>query len=767
MFCSQCGSQNPAQARFCQSCGRALSAAAGATLSGSATVLGQAGATLSEQATRLNSAPPGAPPPAGPLVGKTLGNYELLRELGAGGMARVFLARQRGLERKVALKLFHASLMEDPQQVARFRQEARLLAQLDHPHIIPVIEVVESGPWLGLAMGFAGGGSVRGLVRPEGLPAASIASIGAQAARGLAYAASRGVVHRDIKPDNLLLSEDGRVLLADFGIARAQDSARLTATHALLGTPAYMAPEQWEDSKSCEHRSDLYALGCVLYELAAGRPPFAADKLAQVMRQHLLEVPSPLPGELGLVIGRLLAKRPEDRFADGEAAARALEKVAAVRPQVSSAAPPPRSPPAQNPAPHSPPPVQKQKAAARPPRARQVPPEAAPPTPEGSGRSCGCLLVLALAVGIYFWQQEAGKPTEATPVPEVPGMLSLWPGASAADAAALDAERALLAGDASRLVALPDRLLAHLGEDPSRCAALSPDGRGHALGYGHVGLAEAGFDWEWQGCGARIFDAQGWQQFELPAQGGVTLLDFAPGRAWLAIACSVGNPHDGRNLGSRLEVWELHKGGFEGGADDPTGIGGALAFSPDGGLLAFGSRGGAFTQTDDGVLAISNARLSLYSMPGMRELQARPSLEVRALAFSPDGQRLAVGSRDPVGRSQLGFHFPAVQLLRVPDLEPQALLPLRGVMPRGLAWLPAGVAAPGRPELLVAGCKDGSALLFESTTARSLAYLQAAEAGELLAIRFSADGQRVLAACESGLVEWPLQGLAWDSSADP
>ncbi len=251
--------------------------------------------------------------------------YHIDRVLGRGGMGTVYLATQLRLQRQVALKVLRLRGSGEHRLRERFEREARVLATLDHPAIIPIYDVFEGGGFLCIVMAFAFGGSVRGLLdrarRP--LDAGLAAQLVLEAAAGLQAAAERGVIHRDIKPENLLLNEVGEVRLGDFGLARSRfDRERLTRSGLLLGTPSYMAPEYWTDG-TADHRSDLYALGCTLYELLSGAVPFVGDKV-HVMLQHLGDRPQPLsrlrpelPPALAGCVERLLVKEPRQRIQTG------------------------------------------------------------------------------------------------------------------------------------------------------------------------------------------------------------------------------------------------------------------------------------------------------------------------------------------------------------------------------------------------------------------------------------------------------------------
>src|SRR5688500_16634706 len=210
------------------------------------------------------------------LVAGLAGRYTLERELGRGGMATVFLARDLKHDRSVALKLLHPELAValGPE---RFQREIRLAARLQHPHILTVLDSGEAVGRLWFTMPFVEGESLRDRLRRERqLPVDAALRIATEAARALEYAHRHGVIHRDIKPENLLLTADGSTLVADFGIARALRGGdeRLTSTGLAVGTPAYMSPEQASGERDVDATTDVYSLGCVLYEMLVGEPPF-------------------------------------------------------------------------------------------------------------------------------------------------------------------------------------------------------------------------------------------------------------------------------------------------------------------------------------------------------------------------------------------------------------------------------------------------------------------------------------------------------------
>jgi tetratricopeptide (TPR) repeat protein/tRNA A-37 threonylcarbamoyl transferase component Bud32 len=249
--------------------------------------------------------------------------YRIERELGGGGMSHVFLARETALGRQVVIKVLPPE-MSAAVNIERFRREIQLAASLQHPHIVPVHAAAQVGDLFYYTMPLVEGESLRAKLAREGeLPVSEAIKILMDVADGLAYAHARGVVHRDIKPDNILISGQHAVV-TDFGVAKAvsasTSSSSLTSLGVALGTPAYMAPEQAAADPHVDHRADLYALGAMAYEMLAGRPPFSGMSPQQVLAAHVTTAPAPLsslrelvPPAMNELVMRLLQKKPADR----------------------------------------------------------------------------------------------------------------------------------------------------------------------------------------------------------------------------------------------------------------------------------------------------------------------------------------------------------------------------------------------------------------------------------------------------------------------
>ena len=297
MNCSRCGAEVQAAWKACPSCGLSLSPTTPiqALLSGDLSEFDLAQEALGDE-------------------------YEIIEELGRGGMAIVYRARERQLDREVAVKVLPLSLSFDEEFVERFEQEARTSARLEHPNIIPIYRVGKSGRVSYFVMKFLRGRSLSELLAERGrLKPAEIKRMLIETAGALGYAAERGIVHRDVKPDNFIFDEHGVCVVTDFGIAKAASAKRLTGTGMSIGTPHYMSPEQAR-AQALDGRSDLYSLGIVAYQCLTGTVPYDGEDSFSIGYAHIMD-PLPTPTlvsaeerNLYRVIRAMMAKDPKDRF---------------------------------------------------------------------------------------------------------------------------------------------------------------------------------------------------------------------------------------------------------------------------------------------------------------------------------------------------------------------------------------------------------------------------------------------------------------------
>jgi serine/threonine protein kinase len=259
-----------------------------------------------------------------PVPLPVVGDFRLIELLGSGGMGSVYRAEQISRKRTVALKLLQKGVTGRPGFVERFRREVRTMGRLDHPNVVRYLAAGEANGFIYLAMELVDGGSLASWFKQlPRLPVADAVRVARECAQALQYAHEQGLIHRDVKPDNVLLTAQGQVKLADLGLAKATGDTdmALTQTGVGIGTPLYAAPEQLRDARNVDARSDLYALGGVLYQALTGRTPFAADNLIELLRSKEIGVYVPpsrvvpeIPTALDHVLLRLLAKNPDHRY---------------------------------------------------------------------------------------------------------------------------------------------------------------------------------------------------------------------------------------------------------------------------------------------------------------------------------------------------------------------------------------------------------------------------------------------------------------------
>jgi serine/threonine-protein kinase len=292
----------------------------------------------------------------------TLGPYRLLEKLGEGGMGQVYKAMHVAMHRVVALKVIRSEMVAEPRALKRFRREVQAAAQLSHPNIVTVFDAAEIGSTCFLAMEYIDGADLTDLAHQRGpLPVEAACDYIRQAAAGLQHAHDRGFIHRDIKPANLLVTRAPRagvVKILDMGLARpanvnlnaALNQSSLTVEGTVVGTPDFMSPEQAKNSRTMDHRADLYSLGCTLYYVLTGQPPFPNGNAMEKLFKHQLEEPpavesvrKDLPRGLAAVVRKMMAKSPDDRHQSGNKVAAALApfcEPGSLQPAVDDAGPP-------------------------------------------------------------------------------------------------------------------------------------------------------------------------------------------------------------------------------------------------------------------------------------------------------------------------------------------------------------------------------------------------------------------------------------------
>ena len=309
MYCSRCGTQNKDTAKFCDSCGLDLTATTPTGVRAEAPDIAEIDMVRQELKEE----------------------YEILEELGRGGMAIVFKAKEKQLEREVAIKVLPFSLAFDKEFVERFQREARTSARLEHPNIIPIYRVGKSGRIIYFVMKFLRGKPLSNILATRGsLPPAEIKKILAEVGRALAYAHKKEIVHRDIKPDNIMFDEHGHAVVTDFGIAKAASGGKLTGTGMSIGTPHYMSPEQAK-AQPLDGRSDLYSLGVVAYQCLTGGVPFDGEDSFSIGYKHIMEeiptppLENPEKRQLFEIVRKMMAKTPAQRFQNADELVSVLE----------------------------------------------------------------------------------------------------------------------------------------------------------------------------------------------------------------------------------------------------------------------------------------------------------------------------------------------------------------------------------------------------------------------------------------------------------
>ncbi len=281
----------------------------------------------------------------GKYKGFFLGKYKLLGHIGTGGMSSVYLAEHTRLHDRRAIKVLPKARVKDATYLARFQQEAKAIASLNHPNIVLAYDIDNEGDVHYIVMEYVDGLDLQAIVKRDGpLDPSTAADWIAQAARGLSHAHSKGVIHRDVKPANLLIDQDGVIRLLDMGLALVtagdEESMTVANNENVLGTADYLAPEQALNSHTVDHRADIYGLGCTLYYLLTGKPPFSDGTLAQRIAKHQTEMPPSIrkvrpdvPGEIEGICVKMIQKEAAYRYQSADDVAEVLEKFAALVPK--------------------------------------------------------------------------------------------------------------------------------------------------------------------------------------------------------------------------------------------------------------------------------------------------------------------------------------------------------------------------------------------------------------------------------------------------
>ncbi|MHC4663124.1 MAG: protein kinase domain-containing protein [Planctomycetota bacterium] len=318
--CQSCGKKNEEGARFCSECGYDMSS----------------GITRVTPTDDVTVTSPQVPAEKDQLIGVEVGGCIVEAKIGEGGMGAVYRGTQTSLKRPVAIKILPGALAGNPQYIERFLRESEVIASIRHPNMVAVIDRGRAGTVYYFIMEHIQGRTVREFIQDAGkVHPGDAVEIARQAAMGLAAAARKGIIHRDIKPDNLMIDEEGVIKVTDFGLVKnvGETSTGLTASHQVMGTPTFMSPEQCQGEPT-DHRSDIYSLGMTLYTALAGRPAFQAETPLAVLNKHVNEDPKPVhrvnpdvPESLWPVISKMVAKKPDDRYADWDAVLAAFEEL--------------------------------------------------------------------------------------------------------------------------------------------------------------------------------------------------------------------------------------------------------------------------------------------------------------------------------------------------------------------------------------------------------------------------------------------------------
>lgn len=680
-----------------------------------------------------------APPESNPDSSRDFGPFELLDEVARGGTAVVYRARDRRLNRVVALKILIAGEFSAPEFLERFRTEAEAAARLDHPNIVPIHEVgaQDRRPFLSMKLIEGGTLATRGLVGPD-----AAVRLLAPLARAVHYAHQQGILHRDLKPSNVLVDTAGVPHLTDFGLARMlQHDSQLTRTTAVLGTPSYMAPEQAAgNSRGLSPATDVWGLGAVLYHLLTGRPPFAGRTTVETLRQVIEQAPTgpcvlqpAVPPDLEVICLKCLEKNPRDRYGSAGALAEDLERWMAHQPILARPA---------TPLEHAVKWVRRK--------------------PVLAGLFAALALVTLAGIAGVVWQsrqrQAALVETRRTLYAAQMNLAQhAWADGHVTRVAALLEELVPASGEEDLrgfewhyyrgLVQGTTTDRVSIGNDHAQCLGLSPDGRTLAIGTGHNAV------WLVDSASHEVLA----QLTNTPARGSRSLA-FAPDRPLLAVSTT----------SPIIDVWDLRTRTLSHRLDTGTRWVERIAFSPDGQYFAAAARPEGSVhlwrvddwspitvvepgENDRPALAFAPDSRSLFYASGDGSLFAlapsgaqsprrlgRHGSAVTYLAVSADGQTLASTGKEGV-----------VRLWSLPEGIPQ------GRLPDQAAWISSATFSPnGRKLATTAG--DGTVRLWplEGRTEAEILRGHAAWVNQALFLR---DGRTLVSAADDGEVRfWEL-----------
>lgn len=674
------------------------------------------------------------------LTGRQLGPYRVVAPLGEGGMASVYKGFQPSVERFVALKILPRHFASDPEFVARFKQESRVIAKLQHVHILPVHDYGEDQGYTYIVMPFLEAGTLANEIAKGAMDLGRVLEVTRQLGSALDYAHSRGIVHRDVKPANVLIDPTGNCLLTDFGIAKiVSQTVSLTQTGGIVGTPAYMSPEQI-GAGELDGRSDLYSLGVVIFEMVTGRVPFQAETPAAALVKHLHD-PLPMPSSLrpdlpeGVekVIMKALSKSRHDRYQTAEELIESLDRalapgVARSKREDTAAASLPHAKP-ETMVPESP--------TRRSVRLRTVLLFAIP--------SAGLIMLIAGAMVLGPQLLTAANRAVAQPSPTVAERLAIRASPTATAEPSRDATKTSVPATATPTeVEVQPALFSQLGTterlypSQNQGGALSPDGSQIALGLLTAGNLELSL----AGVTPTPLPSNGlliYRTADLIAADTIEMGVAVRGVAWTE-----------EGIWASLEGGELFRVSPDGSIDERVAIigndhVGGLAVSPAGRYLAAWS----FQSTD--VLVIDTETGQTVT-----RLRDHPD-GIGAVAFSPDGSRIASSG----GSSLLIWDAQSGQLETSLQGHEHFIF--------GIGWSPDG-------SRLVTASEDGTLGIWSADTGELL-FRPYPAAGNLRSVAVSPDGRYVAAGSSTGAVpiwdlengqlvstledDWVVQSLIW------